>query len=44
MNWEYMHLVTHPFAIVLPIVGAGVGLVGWARAATSWSGTGSSLC
>ena len=29
MNWEYLHLVTHPFAIVLPIVGAAVGLVGW---------------
>ncbi|MGI9039033.1 MAG: hypothetical protein ACR2GQ_09240 [Gemmatimonadota bacterium] len=30
MNWEYIHLVTHPFAIVLPIVGAVVGLAGWA--------------
>ncbi|MCK5488705.1 MAG: hypothetical protein KAI98_01885 [Gemmatimonadetes bacterium] len=29
MNWEYLHLVTHPFAIVLPIVGVAVGLVGW---------------
>ena len=29
MNWEYLHLVTHPFAIVLPIVGVVVGLVGW---------------
>ena len=29
MNWEYLHLVTHPFAIVLPIVGAAVGLIGW---------------
>ena len=29
MNWEYLHLVTHPFAIVLPIVGAVVGLAGW---------------
>ena len=29
MNWEYLHLVSHPFAIVLPIVGAAVGLVGW---------------
>lgn len=29
MNWEYLHLVTHPFAIVLPIVGAAVGLAGW---------------
>ena len=30
MNWEYIHLISHPFAIVLPIVGAAVGLVGWA--------------
>ncbi|MDP2470753.1 MAG: hypothetical protein Q8W46_07800 [Candidatus Palauibacterales bacterium] len=30
MNWEYLHLVTHPFAIVMPIVGSAVGLVGWA--------------
>lgn len=29
MNWEYLHLVTHPFAIVLPIVGSAVGLAGW---------------
>lgn len=29
MNWEYVHLVSHPFAIVLPIAGAVVGLVGW---------------
>jgi uncharacterized membrane protein len=29
VNWEYLHLVTHPFAIVLPIVGVTVGLVGW---------------
>ena len=29
MNWEYLHLVTHPFAIVLPIVGVAVGFVGW---------------
>jgi uncharacterized membrane protein len=29
LNWEYLHLVTHPFAIVLPIVGVAVGLVGW---------------
>lgn len=29
MNWEYLHLVTHPFAIVLPIAGAAVGLAGW---------------
>lgn len=30
MNWEYAHLITHPFAIVLPIVGVAVGLAGWA--------------
>ena len=30
MNWEYVHLISHPFPIVLSIVGAGVGLVGWA--------------
>ncbi len=29
MNWEYLHLISHPFAIVLPIVGAAVGLAGW---------------
>ena len=29
MNWEYLHLVTHPFAIVLPIAGVAVGLAGW---------------
>lgn len=29
MNWEYLHLISHPFAIVLPIAGALVGLVGW---------------
>lgn len=29
MNWEYLHLITHPFAIVLSITGAAVGLTGW---------------
>ena len=29
MNWEYIHLISHPFSIVLPIVGAAVGLAGW---------------
>lgn len=29
MNWEFLHLISHPFAIVLPIVGAAVGLAGW---------------
>jgi len=29
VNWEYLHLVTHPFAIVLPIVGVAVGIAGW---------------
>jgi uncharacterized membrane protein len=30
VSWEYIHLISHPFPIVLTIVGAGVGLVGWA--------------
>jgi uncharacterized membrane protein len=30
VNWEYLHLITHPFAIVLPIAGVAVGLAGWA--------------
>jgi len=29
VNWEYIHLISHPFAIVLPIVGAVVGTAGW---------------
>jgi uncharacterized membrane protein len=29
LNWEYLHLMTHPFAIVLPIAGVAVGLAGW---------------
>ena len=29
MSWEYVHLITHPFAIVLSITGALVGLAGW---------------
>jgi uncharacterized membrane protein len=29
MSWEYLHLISHPFAIVLPIAGAAVGLAGW---------------
>ena len=29
MNWEYLHLISHPFSIVLPIAGAVVGLAGW---------------
>jgi uncharacterized membrane protein len=29
VNWEYIHLISHPFAIVLPIVGAVVGIAGW---------------
>ena len=29
MNWEYIHLISHPFAIVLPLVGAVVGIAGW---------------
>ncbi len=30
MNWEYLHLVTHSFPIVLSLTGALVGLAGWA--------------
>ncbi len=30
MSWEYVHLITHPFAIVLSIAGGAVGIVGWA--------------
>ncbi|TFG62871.1 MAG: hypothetical protein E4H28_07140 [Gemmatimonadales bacterium] len=29
MNWEYFHLISHPFAIVLPIVGVAAGVAGW---------------
>ena len=29
MSWDYVHLITHPFAIVLSIAGAVVGLTGW---------------
>lgn len=29
MSWEYLHLITHPFAIVLSVTGAAVGLAGW---------------
>ena len=29
MSWDYVHLMTHPFAIVLSIAGAAVGLAGW---------------
>ena len=29
MNWEYIHLISHPFSIVLSLVGAAVGLAGW---------------
>ncbi len=29
MNWEYIHLISHPFSVVLPLVGAAVGLAGW---------------
>ena len=30
MDWEYIHLISHPFPIVLSIVGSLTGLVGWA--------------
>lgn len=29
MSWDYFHLVTHPFPIVLVTTGALVGLLGW---------------
>lgn len=29
MSWEYLHLVTHPFPVVLALTGVGVGLAGW---------------
>ncbi len=29
MSWEYLHLITHPFAIVLSIAGVAVGIAGW---------------
>jgi uncharacterized membrane protein len=31
MTWEYFHLVTHSFPIVLSVTGAVVGVVGWIR-------------
>jgi uncharacterized membrane protein len=31
MTWEYLHLVSHSFPIVLSITGVVVGLVGWIR-------------
>lgn len=32
MSWEYLHLVTHSFPIVLSVSGAIVGLCGWIAA------------
>lgn len=29
MTWEYLHLVAHPFPIVLALTGVGTGIVGW---------------
>ena len=29
MSWDYLHLLTHPFPIVLATIGTGVGVVGW---------------
>lgn len=29
MSWEWLHLVTHPFPVVLALVGTAVGLAGW---------------
>jgi uncharacterized membrane protein len=31
LTWEYFHLITHPFSIVLSIVAVGIGLFGWIR-------------
>ncbi|MFQ5689105.1 MAG: membrane dipeptidase [Gemmatimonadota bacterium] len=31
MTWEYLHLLTHSFPIVLTLAGAGVGVAGWLR-------------
>ena len=30
MSWDYLHLVTHPFPIVLVTIGMVAGLLGWA--------------
>ena len=30
MSWDYLHLVTHPFPIVLVTIGATAGIIGWA--------------
>lgn len=29
MNWEYLHLISHSFPIVLSATGAAVGIAGW---------------
>lgn len=29
LSWDYLHLVTHPFPIVLVTIGMGSGLLGW---------------
>lgn len=31
MTWEYLHLVTHSFPIVLSLTGVLVGVLGWVR-------------
>jgi uncharacterized membrane protein len=30
LSWDYLHLVTHPFPIVLVTIGTLVGFLGWA--------------
>lgn len=30
VTWEYVHLITNPFPVVLTTAGVGVGLAGWA--------------
>jgi uncharacterized membrane protein len=29
LSWDYLHLVTHPFPIVLVTIGMAAGLLGW---------------
>ena len=30
MDWDYLHLISHSFPIVLSLTGTAVGLLGWA--------------
>lgn len=29
MSWDYLHLLTHPFPIVLATIGTASGIIGW---------------